>query len=164
MSAVNFGYLGFDTLGEELIVPRRLRGEREKPAVDEAADRDMPPASKAARMAALAFTGPLELPAEGQFAGAVSSGGTIPLISFFVGLEVAAAFILHGNRDDRGDPGLPGDRGPGWRWVIGSSSARPGRGYPAWTPGFAMEVAFAAASLRNSAARPKVSPMVRPAS
>jgi hypothetical protein len=30
----------------------------------------------------------------GQFAGAVSSGGTIPLISFFVGLEVAAAFIL----------------------------------------------------------------------
>jgi multicomponent Na+:H+ antiporter subunit B len=31
---------------------------------------------------------------KGQFAGAVSSGGTIPLISFFVGLEVAAAFIL----------------------------------------------------------------------
>jgi multicomponent Na+:H+ antiporter subunit B len=31
---------------------------------------------------------------KGQFVGAVSSGGTIPLISFFVGLEVAAAFIL----------------------------------------------------------------------
>ena len=152
---------------------RRLRGEREKPAVDEAADRDMPPTSEAVRMAALAFTSPLVvmgwwltshaqtgpsggfqgghpghrvhpcLPGrgvpglqavqpgrpdrcrrggracgfvaiglaatatglawpglanflpKGQFAGAVSSGGTIPLISFFVGLEVAAAFILH---------------------------------------------------------------------
>ncbi len=31
---------------------------------------------------------------KGQFVGAVSSAGTIPLISFFVGLEVAAAFIL----------------------------------------------------------------------
>jgi multicomponent Na+:H+ antiporter subunit B len=30
----------------------------------------------------------------GQMAGAVSSSGTIALISFFVGLEVAAAFIL----------------------------------------------------------------------
>ena len=30
----------------------------------------------------------------GQFAGAVSSSGTIALISFFVGLEVGAAFIL----------------------------------------------------------------------
>lgn len=30
----------------------------------------------------------------GQFPGAVSSSGTIALISFFVGLEVAAAFVL----------------------------------------------------------------------
>ena len=30
----------------------------------------------------------------GQFAGAVSSSGTIALISFFVGLEVGAALIL----------------------------------------------------------------------
>ena len=30
----------------------------------------------------------------GQYPGAVSSSGTIALISFFVGLEVAAAFIL----------------------------------------------------------------------
>ena len=30
----------------------------------------------------------------GQFPGAVSSSGTIALISFFVGIEVAAAFIL----------------------------------------------------------------------
>jgi len=30
----------------------------------------------------------------GQVPGAVSSSGTIALISFFVGIEVAAAFIL----------------------------------------------------------------------
>jgi multicomponent Na+:H+ antiporter subunit B len=181
VSAVNFGYRAFDTLGEEFIlfaaavgvstVLRRLRGEREKSAVDEAADRDVPATSGAVRMAALLLTGPLVVmgwwltshaqtnpsggfqggvvlatafimvylageflvfnrfsPADltdaiegvgaagfaaiglagvvmglayltnflpkGQFAGAVSSAGTIPLISFFVGLEVAAAFIL----------------------------------------------------------------------
>ncbi len=181
VSAVNFDYRGFDTLGEEFIlfaaaagtgiVLRRLRGERERPAVDEAADRDVPPTSGAVRMAALACTGPVVvmgwwltshaqanpsggfqggvvvatafilvylsgefivfkrfspvhltdaveavgaggfaaigvaavamglayltnyLP-KGQVAGAVSSSGTIALISFFVGLEVAAAFIL----------------------------------------------------------------------
>jgi len=182
VSAVNFDYRGFDTLGEEFIlftaaigvstVLRRLRGEREQQsAADEAADRDVPPTSSAVRMAALLFTGPLVvlgwwltshaqanpsggfqggvvlasalimvylageflvfkrfspvdvtdaveavgaggfaaigvaavgmglafltnyLP-KGQYAGAVSSSGTIALISFFVGLEVAAAFIL----------------------------------------------------------------------
>ena len=182
VSAVNFDYRGFDTVGEEFIlfaaaagvatVLRRLRGEREQQtAVDEAADRDVPSTSDAVRMAALVFVGPLVLMGwwltshaqtnpsggfqggvilatafilvylageflvfkrfspvdltdavegvgaagfvaigiaavgiglayltnflpKGQFAGAVSSGGTIPLISFFVGLEVAAAFIL----------------------------------------------------------------------
>jgi multicomponent Na+:H+ antiporter subunit B len=181
VSAVNFEYRGFDTVGEEFIlfaaaagvatVLRRLRGERERSAVDEAADRDVPPTSEAVRMVALVFTGPsvvmgwwlashaqtnpsggfqggvvlatafilIYLAGEfltfkrfspvdltdaveavgaggfvaigiaavamglayltnflpkGQFAGAVSSAGTIPLISFFVGLEVAAAFIL----------------------------------------------------------------------
>jgi multicomponent Na+:H+ antiporter subunit B len=181
VSAVNFEYRGFDTLGEEFIlftavagvatVLRVLRGERERPAVDEATDRGVPPTSAAVRMVALLFTGPvlvlgwwlashaqtnpsggfqggvvlatafilvylsgefmvfkrvspqaltdavegvgaggfaaigvaavaISLPFMsnyvplGQFAGAVSSGGTIPLISFFVGLEVAAAFIL----------------------------------------------------------------------
>ncbi len=181
VSAINFDYRGFDTVGEEFIlfvaaagvsiVLRRLRGEREKSAIDEAADRNAPPTSDAVRMAALVFTGPLVvmgwwltshaqtnpsggfqggvilatafilvylageflvfkrfspvaltdaveavgaggfvaiglaavgiglayltnyLP-KGEVAGAVSSGGTIPLISFFVGLEVAAAFIL----------------------------------------------------------------------
>ena len=70
VSAVNFEYRAFDTLGEEFIlftaavgvstVLRRLRGEREQPsAADEAADRDVPPTSSAVRMAALLFTGPL---------------------------------------------------------------------------------------------------------
>jgi len=182
VSAVNFDYRGFDTLGEEFIlftaaigvstVLRRLRGEREQQsAADEAADRDVPPTSSAVRMAALLFTGPLVVLgwwltshaqanpsggfqggvvlasalimvylageflvfkrfspvdvtdaveavgaggfaaigvaavgmglafltnylSKGQYAGAVSSSGTIALISFFVGLEVAAAFIL----------------------------------------------------------------------
>ena len=69
VSAVNFDYRGFDTLGEEFIlfaaaagvsiVLRRLRGERERSAVDEAADRDVPATSGAVRMVALLFTGPV---------------------------------------------------------------------------------------------------------
>lgn len=177
VSAINFEYRGFDTVGEEFIlfvaaagvatVLRRLRGERERPA----AGRDVPPTSSAVRMVALVFTGPVVLagwwlashaqtnpsggfqggillatafiliylsgeflvfrrlsPADltdvaeavgaggfvaiglsavamslpyltnflplGQVPGAVSSSGTIALISFFVGIEVAAAFIL----------------------------------------------------------------------
>jgi multicomponent Na+:H+ antiporter subunit B len=181
VSAVNFLYRGFDTVGEEFIlftaaagtsvVLRTLRGERERPPVDEAADREVPPTSGAVRMLALLFTGPVlvmgwwlathaqtnpsggfqggvvlatafilvylageflvfkrfspvaltdavEAAGAGGFAaigvaavpmglayltdylplgqtpGAVSSSGTIALISFFVGLEVGAAFIL----------------------------------------------------------------------
>jgi multicomponent Na+:H+ antiporter subunit B len=181
VSAVNFEYRGFDTVGEEFIlfvaaagvsmVLRHLRGERERPAVDEAIGRTTPPTSEAVRMVALVFTGPavvmgwwlashaqtspsggfqggvvlatafiliylagqflvfqrvspvditdaVEAVGAGGFAcigvsaialglpylknylplgttpGAIDSGGTIPLISFFVGLEVAAAFVL----------------------------------------------------------------------
>jgi multicomponent Na+:H+ antiporter subunit B len=181
VSAINFDYRGFDTVGEEFIlfaaatgvaiVLRMLHGERERPAVDESAGRDVAPTSSAVRMVALLFTGPVVLagwwlashaqtdpsggfqggvmlatafvliylsgeflvfkrfsPADitdaveavgaggyaaigvsavamglaylkdflplGQVPGAVSSSGTIALISFFVGLEVAAAFIL----------------------------------------------------------------------
>ena len=181
VSAVNFEYRGFDTLGEEFIlfvaatgvatVLRHLRGEREHAARDEALDRDAPPTSEAVRMTALILTGPVLVmgwwlashaqttpsggfqggvvlatafvlvylagqflaferisPADivdaveavgaggfaaigitavamglayltnflglGSIPGAVSSSGTIALISFFVGLEVAAAFIL----------------------------------------------------------------------
>jgi multicomponent Na+:H+ antiporter subunit B len=178
---VNFDYRGFDTVGEEFIlfvaaagvatVLRHLRGEREREARDEAADRNIPPTSEAVRMTALILTGSVlvmgwylashaqtspsggfqggvvlatafilvylagqflaferispvditdavEAVGAGGFAavgisavfmglsyltnvlplgtipGAVGSSGTIALISFFVGLEVGAAFIL----------------------------------------------------------------------
>ena len=181
VSAVNFEYRGFDTVGEEFIlfvaatgmavVLRRLRGERERNPDDPTADWAVPPASDAVQLVALIFTGPVvvmgwflashaqtspsggfqggvvlataffliylsgqtllfrrvspvdlteavEALGAGGFAaigvsavamglpylknylplgstpGAVSSSGTIALISFFVGLEVAAAFIL----------------------------------------------------------------------
>jgi multicomponent Na+:H+ antiporter subunit B len=181
VSAVNFDYRGFDTVGEEFIlftaaagmamVLRKLRGERDRPPADEAAARGVPPTSGAVRMAALLLTGPTIVagwwlashaqanpsggfqggvvlatafilvylsgefitfrrisPADlldaveaigaagfaavgvtavalgfpylydflplGQTPGAVSSSGTIALISFFVGLEVGAAFVL----------------------------------------------------------------------
>ena len=69
VSAINFDYRGFNTVGEEFIlfaaaagvsvVLRRLRGERERSALDEAADRDVPSTSGAVRMVALLFTGPV---------------------------------------------------------------------------------------------------------
>lgn len=181
VSAVNFDYRGFDTLGEEFIlfvaatgvatVLRHLRREREGQARDEAPDLDLPPTSDPVRILALAMTGPtmvvgwyfvshaqtspaggfqggvvlatsvlliylagqyvalrrvspvqltdaVEAVGAGGFAavglaalasgasfltqvlpkgiypGAVDSAGTIPLISFFVGVEVTAAFVL----------------------------------------------------------------------
>ncbi|MCL2584017.1 MAG: hypothetical protein FWE35_16355 [Streptosporangiales bacterium] len=177
VSAVNFEYRGFDTVGEEFIlfaaaaglsvVLRRLRDERESRPVDNS---NRLPVPDSVRVPALIFTGPtvligwwlashaqtnpsggfqggimlasaliliylagefiafrrlspvalldaVEAVGAGGFAviglialamglpyldnfvplgtipGAVSSGGTIPLISFFVGLEVAAAFV-----------------------------------------------------------------------
>ncbi len=179
VSAINFDYRGFDTVGEEFIlfvaaagtstVLRHLRGEQEGSGRDEAWS--VPPASDAVRLAALVLTGPLvvmgwwlashaqtspsggfqggvvlataiiliylageflifkrispvditeavEAVGAGGFAavgvtalalglpyltdflplgttpGAVSSSGTIALISFLVGLEVGAAFVL----------------------------------------------------------------------
>jgi multicomponent Na+:H+ antiporter subunit B len=181
VSAVNFEYRGFDTVGEEFIlfiavvgvstVLRHLRGEEDRGARDEAAGRDVPPPSDAIRLVSLLMAGPImlvgwwlashaqtnpsggfqggvilatsfmliylageflvfervsplditdavEAVGAGGFAavgvsavglglayltnflprgtvpGAVSSSGTIALISFFVGIEVAAAFIL----------------------------------------------------------------------
>lgn len=181
VSAVNFEYRGFDTVGEEFIlfvaatgtavVLRHLRSEREQDEDDPTADWAIPPASDAVRLVALLFAGPIvvlgwflashaqtspsggfqggvvlatafiliylsgefllfrrvspaavndavEAAGAGGFAaigiaalvmglpylknflplgttpGAVNSSGTIALISFFVGLEVAAAFIL----------------------------------------------------------------------
>jgi multicomponent Na+:H+ antiporter subunit B len=181
VSAVNFEYRGFDTVGEEFIlfiavagmavVLRQLRNERQRDPRDAGEDWAIPPASDAVRLVALLFTGPIvvlgwflashaqtspsggfqggavlasslmlvylageyllfqrispvdlidavEAFGAGGFAavgltavalglpyldnflplgttpGAVSSSGTIALISFFVGLEVAAAFVL----------------------------------------------------------------------
>lgn len=181
VSAVNFEYRGFDTLGEEFIlfaaatgvatVLRYLREEHDTTAQDAAKDRPARPTSDAVRMVALGFTGPtlvvgwylathaqtspsggfqggvvlatalvlvylagqfivfkrfsptdlidaIEAVGAGSFAavgvaalgldatylanilplgnspGAVNSSGTIALISFLVGIEVAAAFVL----------------------------------------------------------------------
>jgi multicomponent Na+:H+ antiporter subunit B len=181
VSAINFEYRGFDTVGEEFIlfiaaagmsvVLRELRGERERDPRAQRQAWQIPPASDAVRLVALIFTGPIvvlgwylashaqtspsggfqggvvlatslvmiylageyllfrrvspvavtdavEAVGAGGFAaigvtavalglpylknflplgavpGAVSSSGTIALISFFVGLEVAAAFVL----------------------------------------------------------------------
>jgi multicomponent Na+:H+ antiporter subunit B len=183
VSAVNFEYRGFDTVGEEFIlfaaavgvstVLRHLRSERERNggARDDALDRDVPSTTEAVRLACLIFVGPtvligwylathaqtspsggfqggvvlatafimiylagqylvfrrtspiavmdaVEAVGAGGFAavgiaavalgfsylynflplggvpGAVSSSGTIALISFFVGVEVAAAFVV----------------------------------------------------------------------
>ncbi len=181
VSAVNFEYRGFDTLGEEFIlfmaatgvamVLRHLREEGERSAVDEARDREVPPTSDAVRMTAIVMAGPtfvvgwylathaqttpsggfqggvvmttafvliylggqflvlkrispvavtdaVEAVGAGGFAaigvsalvvgvpylsnvlplgstpGAIDSSGTIALISFFVGVEVAAAFLI----------------------------------------------------------------------
>jgi multicomponent Na+:H+ antiporter subunit B len=68
VSAVNFEYRGFDTVGEEFIlfaaaigvatVLRHLRGERERVARDEAMDRNVPPVSDAVRMVSLLLVGP----------------------------------------------------------------------------------------------------------
>ena len=181
VSAINFEYRGFDTVGEEFIlftaaagmsvVLRMLRGEREHRPAGEAESRPAPATSSAVRVPALLLVGPtaligwwlashaqtnpsggfqggvilasafilvylsgefltfrrlshdvlldaveavgaggfaaiglaaiaMNLPylynylPLGQFPGAVSSSGTIALISFFVGIEVAAAFVL----------------------------------------------------------------------
>jgi multicomponent Na+:H+ antiporter subunit B len=184
VSAVNFLYRGFDTLGEEFIlfvaatgvatVLRELRGERQHEEGDEAEGRAASPTSEAVRMSALVFVGPVlvigwfltthaqtdpsggfqggvvmatavilvylagqflaferlspvdvtdaaEAVGAGGFAlvgfgalmsgaayladwlplgspaGAVDASGTIALISFFVGVEVAMAFVLIAN-------------------------------------------------------------------
>jgi multicomponent Na+:H+ antiporter subunit B len=181
VSAVNFEYRGFDTVGEEFIlfaaaagvatVLRQLRGEREGNASTDALQAARQDPSEATRQTAVLFAGPVlvmgwflgshaqtspsggfqggvilatafvmiylagqflvfrrlspvgltdatEAVGAGGFAaiglaamfqglpylynflprgtipGAVSSSGTIALISFFVGLEVAAAFVL----------------------------------------------------------------------
>ena len=72
VSAVNFEYRGFDTVGEEFIlfaaaagmsvVLRKLREERETEPADEAGSRTVPPSSSAVRVAALLLVGPTARP------------------------------------------------------------------------------------------------------
>jgi multicomponent Na+:H+ antiporter subunit B len=100
VSAVNFECRGFDTAGEAFIlfaaaagtavVLRLLRGERERPAVDEAADRGVPATSGAVRMVALLFTGPVMVVGWwlASHAQANPSGG------FQGGAILATAFVL----------------------------------------------------------------------
>ena len=100
VSAVNFEYRGIDTVGEEFIlftavagmtvVLRRLRGERERPPVQEARDRALPPDAGAVRAAALALTGPTAL--IGWWLA--THAQTNPSGGFQGGLLLATAFLL----------------------------------------------------------------------
>jgi multicomponent Na+:H+ antiporter subunit B len=100
VSAVNFEYRGFDTVGEEFIlfiaatgvatVLRHLRGERERAALDEARDRRVPATSEAIKMVALLFTGPTVL--LGWWLA--SHAQTNPSGGFQGGVVLATGFIL----------------------------------------------------------------------
>lgn len=69
VSAVNFVFRGFDTIGEEFIlfvaalgvavVLRQMRGEKEGPGADAAAGLEVRPVSEAIRLVALAMIGPV---------------------------------------------------------------------------------------------------------
>ena len=118
VSAINFEYRGFDTVGEEFIlftaaigvatVLRHLRGERERPARDEAIDRNVPAASDAVRMVSLILVGPTLL--MGWFL--TSHAQTSPSGGFQGGVVLATS--LHPDLPGRGVPGLQADQ-PGRR-------------------------------------------------
>jgi multicomponent Na+:H+ antiporter subunit B len=98
VSAVNFEYRGFDTLGEEFIlfvaacgvsvVLRHLRGEQERD--DPTSDWAVPPATDAVRLMALSFTGPVVV--VGWYL--VSHAQTSPSGGFQGGVVLATAFVL----------------------------------------------------------------------
>ena len=100
VSAVNFEYRGFDTLGEEFIlfvaavgvstVLRHLRGEHQIPAGEEALRPSEPEPSDAVRQAALIFAGPVLV--MGWFLA--SHAQTSPSGGFQGGVVLATAFIL----------------------------------------------------------------------
>ena len=100
VSAINFEYRGFDTVGEEFIlfvaaagvstVLRHLRGERDRSALDEAMGRDAPATSDAVRMLALVLTGPVVI--MGWYLAAHAQ--TSPSGGFQGGVVLATAFIL----------------------------------------------------------------------
>ena len=80
---------------------RRLRGERERSAVDEAADRNVPSTSGAVRMVALLFTGPIVV--VGWYLA--SHAQTSPSGGFQGG--VGAGHRVRPGLPGRGVPGLP---------------------------------------------------------
>ena len=100
VSAVNFEYRAFDTVGEEFIlfiavigvstVLRHLRGERERQARDEAMGRDVPPTSDAVRMLSLILIGPTLV--MGWYL--VSHAQTSPSGGFQGGVVLATSFTL----------------------------------------------------------------------
>jgi multicomponent Na+:H+ antiporter subunit B len=104
VSAINFEYRGFDTVGEEFIlfsaaagmsvVLRRLRGEREgedeRSPYDRARDRRTAPTSDAVRVPTLAFVGPVIL--IGWWLA--SHAQTDPSGGFQGGVILATAFML----------------------------------------------------------------------
>jgi multicomponent Na+:H+ antiporter subunit B len=100
VSAVNFEYRAFDTLGEEFIlfaaaagvatVLRRLRGEQIIRTRRAALERVAPPASDTVRAGALAFTGPAVV--LGWFLA--THAQTSPSGGFQGGVLLATAFVL----------------------------------------------------------------------
>ena len=100
VSAVNFEYRGFDTVGEEFIlfiaaigvstILRHLRGERERPTRVEALDRDDAMTGEAIRMTALLFVGPAAV--LGWYLA--SHAQTSPAGGFQGGVVLATAVML----------------------------------------------------------------------
>jgi multicomponent Na+:H+ antiporter subunit B len=100
VSAVNFEYRGFDTVGEEFIlfasaigvatVLRHLRGEQERPPHDETMNRNVPATSDAVRMVSLLLVGPIFL--MGWFL--VLHAQTSPSGGFQGGVVLATSFML----------------------------------------------------------------------
>jgi multicomponent Na+:H+ antiporter subunit B len=101
VSAVNFEYRGFDTVGEEFIlfvaaagvgtVLRHLRGERDQAtAAEPTADWDASGTSESMRLVALLFTGPVIV--MGWWLG--SHAQTTPSGGFQGGIVLTSGFIL----------------------------------------------------------------------
>jgi multicomponent Na+:H+ antiporter subunit B len=100
VTAVNFDYRGFDTLGEEFIlfaavvgvasILRTLRGERERAPDDDAAGRHVPPTSIVVRVAGLGLIAPTIL--VGVYI--VAHGHQTPGGGFQGGVILATALLL----------------------------------------------------------------------
>ena len=100
VTAVNFDYRGFDTLGEEFIlfaaviavasILRTLRGERSRPPDDDAAGRDVPDTSLLVRVTGLGLVAPVIL--VGIYI--VAHGHQTPGGGFQGGVILATALLL----------------------------------------------------------------------